>query len=46
MFGNPKADNFKNDRSIANRGRNINDIDYSIEEVFNYSLIKIFIKNF
>ena len=33
LLGNPKADAFKDDRSIKNRGRNINDIDYSIEEV-------------
>lgn len=36
MFGNPKADAFKDDRSIKNRGRNINDINYSIEEVKNF----------
>lgn len=38
LFGNPKADAFKNDRSIANRGKNINDINYTIEEVNNLKL--------
>jgi len=40
LFGNPKADAFKDDRSIKNRGRNINDLDYSLEEVRNF--LKIF----
>jgi hypothetical protein len=33
VLGNPKAESFKNDRSIANRGRNINDINYGLDEV-------------
>jgi len=33
IFGNPKAEKFINDRSIENRGKNINSLSYTIEEV-------------
>ena len=33
IFGNPKADSFKNNRTLANRGKNINNLNYTLEEV-------------
>jgi hypothetical protein len=33
LLGNPKAEKFKNDRSISNRGKNINAVQYSFDEV-------------
>jgi hypothetical protein len=40
-FGNPEADKFKNDRSIQNRAKNLNDIKYDFIAVKKLIIISI-----